>query len=149
MYVNFRLHLYLKTKGRGMDQKTSQYLVWPPLASYSATHLLRIELIRLLIGCGKLLDIGGNWNTLSYMSVLSIPNMLNGWHLWWVCRSWKNRHVQLPGIEYSSLRHGAVHYHAETWGIGDGWIDMTMGPRISSQYLCAFKLPIYSSVRCP
>ncbi len=29
--------------------KTSQYLVWPPFASRSATHLLRIELIRLLI----------------------------------------------------------------------------------------------------
>ncbi len=29
--------------------KTSQYLVWPPFALRSATHLLRIELIRLLI----------------------------------------------------------------------------------------------------
>jgi len=35
--------------------KTSQYLVWPPLASGSATHLLRIELVRLLIvACGIL-----------------------------------------------------------------------------------------------
>ncbi len=35
--------------------KTSQYLVWPPFASCSATHLLRIELIRLLIvACGIL-----------------------------------------------------------------------------------------------
>ncbi len=33
----------------------SQYLVWPPFASRSATHLLRIELIRLLIvACGML-----------------------------------------------------------------------------------------------
>uniref|UniRef100_A0A3B4WHK9 Histone H3 n=1 Tax=Seriola lalandi dorsalis TaxID=1841481 RepID=A0A3B4WHK9_SERLL len=31
------------------SQKTSQYLVKPPFASRSATHLLRIELIRLLI----------------------------------------------------------------------------------------------------
>jgi len=29
--------------------KTSHYLVWPPFASCSATHLLRIEMIRLLI----------------------------------------------------------------------------------------------------
>ncbi len=29
--------------------KTSQYLVWPQFASHGATHLLRIELIRLLI----------------------------------------------------------------------------------------------------
>ncbi len=35
--------------------KTSQYLVWPPFASCSATHLLRIELIRVLIvACGML-----------------------------------------------------------------------------------------------
>ncbi len=34
---------------------TSQYLVWPPFASRSATHLLHIELIRLLIVvCGML-----------------------------------------------------------------------------------------------
>ncbi len=36
-------------------------------------------------GCAKLLDIGRNWNTLSYTLIQSIPNMLNGWHFWWVC----------------------------------------------------------------
>jgi hypothetical protein len=41
-------------------------------------------------GCAKLLDIGGNWNTLSYTLIHSIPNMLNGWHVWWVCRPWKS-----------------------------------------------------------
>ncbi len=80
--------------------KTSQYLVWPPFASRSATHLLHIELIRLLIvacgllvlfnGCVKLLDIGRNWNTLSYTPTQSIPNMLNGWHVRWVCWLCKN-----------------------------------------------------------
>jgi hypothetical protein len=29
-------------------------------------------------GYEKLLDFGGNWNTLSYTSIQSIPNMLNG-----------------------------------------------------------------------
>ena len=29
-------------------------------------------------GCAKLLDIDGNWNPLSYTSIQSIPNMLNG-----------------------------------------------------------------------
>jgi hypothetical protein len=29
-------------------------------------------------GCAKLLDIGRNWNTLSYMLIQSIPNRLNG-----------------------------------------------------------------------
>ncbi len=28
-------------------------------------------------GCAKLLDIGRNWNTLSYTLIQSIPNMLN------------------------------------------------------------------------
>ncbi len=29
---------------------------------------------------------------------------------------------QLPGIVYRSLQHGAVHYHAATWGHGRGWM---------------------------
>ncbi len=41
-------------------------------------------------GCAKLLDIGRNWNTLSYTPIQSIPNMLNGWHIWWVCWLCKN-----------------------------------------------------------
>ena len=41
-------------------------------------------------GYVKLLDICWNWNTLSYTSIQSIPNMPNGWHVWWVCRPWKN-----------------------------------------------------------
>jgi hypothetical protein len=32
-------------------------------------------------GCVKLLDISGNWNTLSYTLSQSIPNMLNGGHI--------------------------------------------------------------------
>jgi hypothetical protein len=34
--------------------------------------------------------LAGNWNTLSYTSIQIIPNMLNGWRVWWVCRPWKN-----------------------------------------------------------
>ena len=42
-------------KKRGEDQKSCQYLVWPPFASCKATHLLCIELVRLLIvACGML-----------------------------------------------------------------------------------------------
>ncbi len=44
-------------------------------------------------GCAKLLDIGRNWNTLSYMPIQSIPNMLNGWHVRWVCWPCKNWYV--------------------------------------------------------
>jgi hypothetical protein len=31
-------------------------------------------------------------------------------------------HFQVLGIVYRSLRHVAVHYHAETWGDGGGWM---------------------------
>ncbi len=41
-------------------------------------------------GCAKLLDIGKNRNMLSYTPIQSIPNMLNGWHVWWVCWPCKN-----------------------------------------------------------
>ncbi len=41
-------------------------------------------------GCVKLLDIDRNWNTLLYMPIQSIPNMLNGWHVRWVCWPCKN-----------------------------------------------------------
>ena len=44
-------------------------------------------------GCVKLLDIGGNWNILLYTLIQSIPNMLNGWHVWWVCKPWKNWNI--------------------------------------------------------
>ncbi len=36
------------------------------------------------------MDIGRNWNTLSYTPIQSIPNMLNGWHVRWVCWPCKN-----------------------------------------------------------
>ena len=43
------------TKTIWFDQKTSQYLVWPPFASFSVTRLLCTEFIRLLIvACGML-----------------------------------------------------------------------------------------------
>ncbi len=41
-------------------------------------------------GCVKLLDIDWNWNTRSYTQIQSIPNMLNGWHVRWVCWPCKN-----------------------------------------------------------
>ena len=46
-------------------------------------------------GYAKLLDIGRNWNTLSYIyrirvvsRACSMANMLNGWHVRWVCHTW-------------------------------------------------------------
>ena len=43
MTGNTNVHLSVTNnfkKGRGVDQKTSQYLIWPPFASCSETHLL-------------------------------------------------------------------------------------------------------------
>ncbi len=117
--------------------KTSQYLVWPPFASCSATHLLRIELIRLLIvACGMLVHSSsmgvrscwilagtGTAYMLSYTPIQSIPNMLNGWHVRWVCWPCKNWDVfSFQELCTDHLQHGAVHYHAATWGDGRGWM---------------------------
>ncbi len=74
-------------------------------------------------GCVKLLDIGRNWNTLSYTPIQSIPNMLNGWHIPVSMLAMQElRCFQLTGIVYRSLQHGVVHYHAATWGDGRGWM---------------------------
>jgi hypothetical protein len=51
MTLNIDMRLLVTKKGRGMDQKTSQS-----------------------VSC-EMLDIGGNWNTLSYTSIQSIQNM--------------------------------------------------------------------------
>ncbi len=40
---------------------------------------------------------------------------------------------QLPGIVYRSLQHGAVNYHAATWGDGHGWMAQQWASGISSQ----------------
>ena len=74
--------------------------------------------------------------TLSYRSIQSIPNLLNGWHVW-VCRPWK--------------KCVAVRCHAEeTWGDGGGWVarQWTSGTRHG---ISAFKFPLIqcNSVRCP
>lgn len=76
----------------------------------------------------KLLDIGRNWNTLSYTLIQSISNMLIG-DMSWVCRPCKNLDVLKLLIDHCSL------------GLCNMWMNGTIiGLRISSQYLCAFKL---------
>ncbi len=143
--------------------KTSQYLVWPPFASRSATHLLRIELIRLLIvACGMLVHS-------SSMAVRSC----------WIlagtgtrCRIRRSRASQTCSMgdmsgEYAghartgmfSASRNCVQILA-TWGRALSCCNMrwwswmngtTVGLRISSRYLCAFKIPSIkcTCVRCP
>ncbi len=90
-------------------------------------------------GCAKLLDIGRNWNTLSYTL---IPNILNGWHVRWVCWPCKNWDV----FSFQELCTDPCNMRWWSWMNGT-----TMGLRISSQYLCAFKTPSIKCtfVRCP
>ncbi len=77
-------------------------------------------------GCAKLLDIGRNWNMLSYTAIQRIPNMLNGWH------------VQILAIWGRAL--SCCNMRWWSWMNGT-----TMGLRILSRYLCAFKMP---SIKC-
>ncbi len=129
---------------------TSQYLVWPPFASCSATHLLHIELIRLLIvACGMLVHS-------SSMAV---------WSCWILagtgtrCRIRRSRASQTCSMGDMS---GEYAGHARTGMVSASrncvqmrwwsWMNgTTMGLRISSCYLCAFKMTSikYTCVRCP
>ncbi len=103
----------------GGGPKTSQYLVWPPYASRSATHLLHIELIRLLIvACGMLWsEVAGYCQELEHAVVYAHPEHPK--HAQWVTcpvsilTMQELGCFQLLGIVYRSLQHGAVRYHAE------------------------------------
>ncbi len=95
-------------------------------------------------GCVKLLDIGRNWNTLSYTSIQSIPNMLNGWHVRWVC--WPRKNWDVFGFQElctdpCNMGLCIIMLNMRRWS----WMNDMMGLRISSQYLCTFKMP---SIKC-
>ncbi len=98
-------------------------------------------------GCAKFLDIGRNWNTLSYTPIQSIPNML---YIMGDMPSEYAGHAR-PGM-FSASRN-CVQILA-TWGRALSCSNMrwwswmngtTMGLRISSRYLCALKIP---SIKC-
>ena len=136
MTGNTDMHLLvtdtLEKKVGCVDQKNSQYLVWPLVYNCRATHLLHIELIRLLIvACGLL----------SHSSSMAV-------RICWIlagtgtrCRTRWSRasqtcsmgdtsgetadhgiSFQLPGTVYRCLWHGAVHYRAETWSDSGRWM---------------------------
>ncbi len=142
---------------------SSHYLVWPPFASRSAIHLLRIVLIRLLIvACGMLVHS-------SSMAVWSCWILAEtGTH----CRIRRSRASLTCSMDDMS---GEYSGHARTgmfsasrncvqilttwfralsccnmrwWSWMNG---TTMCLRISSRYLCAFKMPSIkcTCVRCP
>ncbi len=130
---------------------------WPPFASRSATHLLRIELIRLfIVACGMLFHS-------SSMAVRSSWILAGtGTH----CRIRRSRAFQtcsmgdMSGENACHVRSGMFSASRNcvqilaTWGHALSCFNMrwwswmngtTMGLRISSLYLCAFKMP---SIKC-
>ena len=144
-------HRYL-IKGRGVDQKTSRYLVWPPHASCSATHLLRVELIRLLIVACRMLSHSSSVNVRSCWLLAGTGTSCR------TCRSRASLTGSMGDMSGEYAGHGrtgtlsatrncvqilvtwVVHYHAETWGDG-GWMNGTT----TGLKICSFKLP---SIKC-
>ncbi len=140
--------------GGGGLPKTSQYLVWPPFASCSAAHLLRIELIRLLVvACGMLVHT-------SSMAVRS----------WWIlagigtrCRRRRSRASQTCSMgdmsgEYAghartgmfSASRNCVQILA-TWGRALSCCNLSDGRGWMAQLWASFKMPSLkrTCVRCP
>ena len=76
------MHLLVKdTLKRVVDQKKQPVsgVTTICLRVDQAVHCGRWKVVSLLFNDhAKLLDIGGNWNTLLCTSIQSIPNMLNG-----------------------------------------------------------------------
>ncbi len=141
------------TGGSWLGPKTSRYLVWPPFASCSATHLLRIELTRLsIVACGML----------AHSSSMAV------WSCWILagtgtrCRIHRSRASQtcsmgdMSGVYAGHARTGMFSASRNcvrilaTWGCALSCCNMrwwswmngrTIGFRFSSRYLCAFKMP--------
>ncbi len=135
--------------------KSSQYLVWPPFAS--VTHLLHIELIRLLIVA---------YGMLVHSSSMAV------WSCWILAGTGTRCHIRRSRASQTcSMGDMSGEYagHARTgmfsasrncvqilatWGRAFSCCNMrwwswmngtTMGLRISSRYHCAFKMP---SIKC-
>uniref|UniRef100_A0A4W5LS86 mitogen-activated protein kinase n=1 Tax=Hucho hucho TaxID=62062 RepID=A0A4W5LS86_9TELE len=76
------------SRGRGSENQSVSGVTTICLTQHNTSPSHRVDqavdcglwnVVPLLFnGCEKLLDIGGNWNTLSYTLTQSIPNMLNG-----------------------------------------------------------------------
>ncbi len=137
--------------------KTSQYLVWPPFASRSVTHLLRIDLINLLIvACGMLVHS-------SSKAVWSCWILAGTGTRCCIRRSRASQTCSMGDVSSEYAGHARTGMFSAsrncvqilaTWGRALSccnmrwwsWMNGTkMGLRISSRYLCAFKMP---SIKC-
>ncbi len=144
--------------GGGLE--TSQYLVWPPFASRSATHLLRIELIRLWlwpVECWStplqwLCEVAGYWQELEHVVVYADPEHPK--HAKWVTCPVSMLAMQelgcfqLPGNWCTDPCNMSVHYPCcsmRWWSWMNG---TTMGLRISSRYLLCIQNAINKMHLC-
>ncbi len=139
--------------GVQVGPKTSQYLVWPPCASHSTTHLRCIELIRLLIVACGLLDHS------SSMAVRSCWTLAGTGTRCHIRRSRESQTCSMGDMSgeyaghaingmFSAFRNCAQ--ILATWGRALSCCNMrwwswtnctTMGLRILPWYLGAFKIP--------
>ena len=127
MTGNTHKHLLIKgtiKKSRGVDEKTSHYLVTTIFTSCSPTHLLLMELNRLLIGM------------LSHTSSLAVQScwiLVGTGTLCRTCRSRASQTCSMGDMSSEYAGHGRTGTfsasrkwgqicHAETWGDGGGWI---------------------------
>ncbi len=143
--------------------KTSEYLVWPPFASRSATHFLRIELIRLsIVACGMLVHS-------SSMVVRSCWILAGTGMRCRICRSRASQTCSMGDMSSNYAGHARTGMFLasknciqilSTWGRALSYCNIRwwswrngiiMGLRIWSRYLCAFKMPSIkcTCVRCP
>ncbi len=117
----------------GGGPKNSQYLEWPPFASRSAIHLLRIEMIRLfIVACAMLLHsssmavrscwiLAGTGTRCRIRRSRASQTCLMGEYAGHARTGMfsASRNCEHGAVHYE---HGAVHYHAATWGDGRGWM---------------------------
>ncbi len=129
-----KMYSFTVLGGGGGVRKPVSILVWSSFASRNATHLLHIELIRLLIVfCVMLVHsssmaVWSCWILAGTEHAVVYTDPEHHKHAQWVTCLVSMQAMQelgwfqLPGIVYRCLQHGAVHYHATTWGDGRGWM---------------------------
>ncbi len=126
----------------GLNSSKLQWLVRKPVSTWCDHHLphavQHISFTSSWSGCWLwpvecwstplqwLCEVAGYWQELEHAVVYADPKHPK--HAQWVTcpvsmlAMQELGYFQLPGIVYWSLQHGAVHYHAATWGDGRGWM---------------------------
>lgn len=143
--------------GSGKRQKISQYLVWPPFVSHSATYFLHIQLIRLLFAVRGMLAQSFSMTDQNWWILARIGRCCC---ICWSRASQTSWMGHMSGEYASHTRTGMflasrncvqIHSYARPWMImlNMRWWSWrngtTMGVRILSRYACAFNM---LSIKC-